>query len=69
MVRWPWIDGNQIKVNQLLETIDNWLLNLESQQNNSFIFLLGEVLLTNVLQRSTQNMVIQKNMARLVKYP
>ena len=67
MVRWPWIDGNQIKVNQLLETIDNWLLNLESQQNNSFIFLLGDVLLTKVLQRSTQNIVIQKNMARLVK--
>ena len=67
MVRWPWIDRNQIKVNQLLETIDNWLLNLESQQNNSFIFLLGDVLLTKVLQRSTQNIVIQKNMARLVK--
>mgnify|MGYP007023060778 FL=1 len=67
MVRWPWIDGNQIKVNQLLETIDNWLLNLESQQNNSFIFLLGDVLLTKVLQRSTQNIVIQKNIARLVK--
>ena len=67
MVRWPWIDGNQIKVNQLLETIDNWLLKLESQQNNSFIFLLGDVLLTKVLQRSTQNIVIQKNIARLVK--
>ena len=67
MVRWPWIDGNLIKVNQLLETIDNWLLNLESQQNNSFIFLLGDVLLTKVLQRSTQNIVIQKNIARLVK--